>query len=203
MLSLLKIVLRRPFLKKKQYLYYLQSVGYEDMKKKYFILVLCFSLNMIFAQTDVFDIARKGTVEEAMKVLETNSESFNVKNSAGFSPLILACYLGNTEVAKFLIEKGSDINDKSNMGTALMAAVVKGNSGIVKLLLDKKANVNIADANGTTALIYAAMFKKNDIVGLLIKANADLDCKDSQGNSAVDYAILADDDELIEILKTK
>jgi len=173
------------------------------MRKKYFLLAFCFSLNICFAQKDVFDIARNGTVEEAKELLKVDSESFNVKNSDGFSPLILACYRGNNKVANFLIENGSDINDNSNMGTALMAAVVKGNSEIVKLLLDKKANVNIADANGSTALIYAAMFKKYDIVGLLIKANAHPDFKDNRGNSAVDYAILADDDKLIEILKTK
>lgn len=175
------------------------------MIKKYFLLAFCFSLNVIFSQEkpDVFDIARSGTIAQAMEMYKTNQESFNVVNQEGYSPLILACYRGNTEVAKFLIEKGVAINDSSNMGTALMAAVVKGNSEIVKLLLDKKANVNVTDANGTTALIYAAMFKNHDIAGQLIKANALPDFKDSRGNSAIDYAILANDDKLIEILKTK
>jgi ankyrin repeat protein len=175
------------------------------MKKVLLLLAFCFSFNMIFAQENlnVFDIARNGSVEEAMEVLKTNSEAFNVKNSEGFSPLILACYRGNTEVVELLIENGSDVNDSSSMGTALMAAAVKGNLEIVQMLLDKKASVNVADANGTTALIYAAMFKKHEVVALLIRAKANFDFKDNTGNSAIEYALLADDDKLIEILKTK
>ncbi|MBC7440175.1 MAG: ankyrin repeat domain-containing protein, partial [Flavobacterium sp.] len=53
------------------------------------------------------------------------------------------------------------------------------------------------------ALIYATMFKNIEIVTLLIKKNANPYLKDNRGNSALDYAILADNDKLIETLKTK
>jgi ankyrin repeat protein len=175
------------------------------MKKFYLLIASLFFLNINYSQEklDVFDIARKGTIVQAEEIFKTDPKIFNSVNKDGFSPLILACYRGNNEVAKFIIEVGSDINGTSSMGTPLMAAVVKGNSEIVKLLLEKKTDVNIADANGTTALIYATMFRNYDIAGLLIKANANPDFKDNRGNSATDYAILADNDRLIEILKTK
>ncbi len=115
----------------------------------------------------------------------------------------MACYRGNTEVAKFLINNGADLNYNNAMGTPLMAAVVKNNIEIVNLLLEKNVNVEQKDANGTTALIYAAMFKNHEIAKSLIKAKATYETKDNRGNSALDYAILADDDQLIEILKTK
>ncbi|MFV5698245.1 ankyrin repeat domain-containing protein [Flavobacterium sp. ZT3R17] len=175
------------------------------MVKFYILLISCFFVNTTYAQAklDVFDIGRKGTIDEAKELFKTNPEAFNTTNQDGFSPLILACYRSNNEVARFLIENGSNVNGTSNMGTALMAAVVKGNFEIAKLLLSKKADANIADTNGTTALIYATMFKNYDIVSLLIKAKANPDFKDNRGNSATDYAILANDDKLIEILKTK
>jgi len=171
----------------------------------HFVLLFFLSYSSCFAQEklDVFDIARKGTVEEVKEVLKTNPNAFKTVNMDGFSPLTLACYKGNNEVAKLLIENGCDINQKSSMGTPLMAAVVKGNVEIVSLLLKKNAEVNITDNNGTTALLYATMFKNREIVSLLIKANANPDLKDNRGNSALDYAILANDDKLIEILKTK
>lgn len=181
------------------------SVNCKFMK---IIFLLFFSLslsgfNYSQEKLNVFDVARKGSVVQAKDLFEANSEIFNSINEEGYSPLILACYRNNYEVAKFIIKVGGDINSKSDMGTPLMAAVVKRNFEIVKLLLEKKADVNISDINGTTALIYAVMFKSYDIVSLLVKANANPEFKDNRGNSAIDYAVLADDDKLIEILKTK
>lgn len=175
------------------------------MKFNLFFITTVFFLNFSFAQdkADIFDVARKGTLLEAKAYVRTNPKAFNVVNQEGYSPLILACYRNNIEVAEFIIENGGDINGNSNMGTPLMAAIVKGNNEIAKILIEKKADVNLTDANGTTALIYATMFKNIEIVTLLIKKNANPYLKDNRGNSALDYAILSDNDKLIETLKTK
>lgn len=175
------------------------------MKK--IVLLLIFTLNSasFFSQEklNVYDIGRKGTVEQAKETLKANPKAFNVVNDEGYSPLVLACYRANNEVAKLLIETGSDINGNSKMGTPLMASIVKGNNEIAKLLIERKADVHSSDANGTTAIIYATNFKNYEIVSLLIKAGADYNKKDNRGNSALDYAILLDDDKLIETLKNK
>lgn len=173
--------------------------------KKVLVLFFLIVAQLTFGQEslDVFDIGRKGTVEQAKEILKTNPKAFNVVNDSGFSPLVLATYRGNNEVAKLLITSGSDINGNTKMGTPLMAAIVKGNDEIAKLLIANRADVNAADPNGTTALLYAVQFKNYEITSLLIKADADYNRKDNRGNSALDYAILADDDKLIEILKNK
>lgn len=175
------------------------------MKPIITFILLFFLTNFSFAQEklDVFDVARKGTVDQAKDLMKSNPQVFDVTNQEGYSPLILACYRNNNEVAKFIIENGGDINGNSNMGTPLMAAIVKGNNEIAKLLIEKNADVNFSDTNGTTALIYATMFKNIEIVALLMKKNANPNTKDNRGNSALDYAILADNDKLIETLKTK
>ena len=173
--------------------------------KRIFIFFACLLFRLSFSQEklNIFDIGRKGTVAQAKEILKTNATAFNVVNDEGYSPLVLACYRGNNEVAKYLIKNGSDINGNSKMGTPLMACIVKGNTEIAKLLIEKKADVNSTDANGTTALIYATNFKNYEIVSLLIKADADYNKKDNRGNSALDYAILLNDDKLIETLKNK
>ena len=175
------------------------------MTKKFFsVFIILFGI-ATYSQNklDIFDISRKGTVEEARKILQSNPNAFDVLNADGYSPLILACYKSNNEVAKFLIENGSNINIKTAMGTPLMACVVKGNNEIAKILIQKKAAVNEIDANGTSAIIYCAMFKNYEIAALLMRAKANPEAKDSRNNSALDYAFLADDDKLIQILKTK
>lgn len=175
------------------------------MKRLLLSCVSILAFNFCYCQTtnDVFDIGRKGTVEQAKEKLKENPNSFNVVNEEGYSPLLLACYRGNNAVAKFLIESGSDINGKSKFGTPLMACIVKANNEIAKLLIQNKADLEFADGNGTTALIYATNFKNYEIVSALVKAKANVAFKDSKNSTALDYAILANDDKLIEILKTK
>lgn len=177
------------------------------MIKKYILLItLFFSLCSIAQSTDeknIFDIARTGSVSEATVLFNQNPKVVNEINAAGYSPLILACYRGNAEVATFLVNNGADINYSNEMGTPLLAAVVKNNVAIAKLLIEKNANIEAKDANGTTALIYAAMFKNHEISTLLIQSKANCETKDNRGNSALDYAILADDDQLIQILKSQ
>jgi ankyrin repeat protein len=173
--------------------------------KKVLVLFFLIFTHSTFGQEkpDVFDIARKGTVEQVKEILKTNPKAFNIVNENGFSPLVLATYRGNNGVAKLLITSGCDINGNTKMGTPLMAAVVKGNNEIAQLLIANKVDVNASDPNGTTALLYAVQFKNYEIISLLIKLGADYNKKDNRGNSAIDYAILADDDKLIELLKNK
>lgn len=168
-----------------------------------FLLLICIKFSYSQEKLNVFDVARKGTVEQAKEYLNVNPNAFNVVNDDGYSPLTLACYRGNNDVAKLLIENKSDINGISKMGTPLMASIFKGNNEISKILIEKKAHLDVADPNGTTALIYAINSRNYEIVSALVKANANLELIDNQNKSALDYAILLDDDKLIELLKNK
>jgi len=175
------------------------------MKKNYILFFIGLFVSVLHSQksADVFEVARTGTVDEVKVILKINPKAFDVLNKDGYSPLILASYKSNNNVAKLLIESGCNINTKTAMGTPLMACVVKGNNEIAKILIQKNASVNEVDANGTSAIIYCAMFKNYEIAALLMQAKANPDSKDNRNNSAIDYAILADDDKLIQILKTK
>lgn len=173
------------------------------MKTRFNLFICLIFSSLIFSQEklNVFDIGRKGTVDQVKEILKSNSTAFNVLNNDGFSPLVLACYRGNNEVAKFLIENGSDINGNSKMGTPLMAAIVKGNNEIAKLLIEKKANINSSDTNGTTALIYTVQFQNVEILKLLVKNNVDKSHKDNDGKTAFEHAVFAGNDTIINLLK--
>lgn len=172
------------------------------MKKISFIIILL-CVNLTFCQSSFFDVCRTGNVNDVIAYYSQNKDCVNKINEAGYTPLILACYHGNEEVAKFLIDKVEDINGTSDYGTPLMAAVVKGNTEIVKMLLDKKADTNIADSNGTTALHYAVMFKNYDIIKLLVQANADITLKDNRDKSALDYAMIYKDKKISNLLNNR
>ena len=170
------------------------------MKIKIFYLFF-FITNILTAQKSVFDIARSGTKEEIKVIHAKHSDTINSKNGSGFNPLVLACYRKNNEVASYLAEKVSNINENSQYGTALMAAVVKDNTEMVKVLLEQKANPNLQDQNGTTALHYAVMFQLEDIVKLLVDNDAKSNIEDNKGFTPKDYALKYNNEQINSILK--
>lgn len=169
--------------------------------KKVFFAILLLVANFSFSQLSVFDVARKGTLQEIESLYKANPDAINQVNESGNSPLILACYKGNEEVAKFLIKNVKEINYNTGMGTALMAAIVKGNESLTKHLLENKADVNLTDANGTTALMYAVQFQNVALVELLLQYKADKNLKNKEGKTAFEIAVFTGNQEIINKLK--
>jgi uncharacterized protein len=164
------------------------------------IFILCLPLFGIAQEKNIFDIARKGTIDEIKAFYQKNPDLINTVDTKKSSPLILACYRGNEAVALYLADKVKDLNYNPGIGTALMAGVMSGNIKIIEKLLSLKADPNQADAQGKTALIYASFFDKNDIVKLLIKAGVNKKMKDADGKTALDYANFNKNTELIILL---
>lgn len=165
--------------------------------------IICFLFVSIEinSQNGIYEIARHGCVEDLQPILKDSPEVINYKNASGFTPLILASYYGNVEVAALLAKHVKEINVNSDSGTALMAAVFKNDIVITKILLDLGADANIPDPNGTTALHYATRFSNKEIIKLLVAYGADLNLKDSKGFSVLDYALRDKDESILKLLK--
>ncbi|MET3035279.1 ankyrin repeat domain-containing protein [Chryseobacterium sp. NRRL B-14859] len=172
---------------------------------KNLILLLSISLtSLLYVQgqtKSIFDIARQGTVDEVKALMKQNPDIINQPNENGFTPLILACYRGNTEVAKFLIDHVKDVNYQSKEGTALAALSVKYNKELIESLLKKNADPNIGDATGYTPLFWAVKFGNKELVELLLRYKADKSKKDSMGMTAFEYALSTNNKEIINLLK--
>lgn len=174
------------------------------MKKIILLLSILLSFSFLSAQEkakSVFDVARSGTLAELKDLMKQNPDVINQTNDHGFSPLILACYKGNNEVAKFLMDNVKDINYKSQEGTALAGLSVKYNKDLVEHLLSKNANPNIADATGSTPLFWAVKFGNKELIELLLKHKADKSIKDSQGMTPFEYALQTNNKDIINLLK--
>jgi ankyrin repeat protein len=61
----------------------------------------------------------------------------------------------------------------------------------------------VTDKNGTTALHYAANLRLYKIAELLMTYHANVELTDIRKKTAFDYAVIANDDKLIQILKSK
>lgn len=94
-------------------------------------------------------------------------------NQTGWNPLIYAAWQGKTDVVKYLLEKGAEIDALSLNGiSALMMAARGGHFDTVKLLLWEVADPNIRSESGATALVWALKAGNTDIADLLKQAGA-------------------------------
>jgi len=89
------------------------------------------------------------------------------------------------EVAKRLVEYGTDISAKDNSGwTVLHSAARRGHGDMLKLLLGAGADVESKDGiAGQTPLSWAACYGHLEIVKVLVEAGADVESKDRCGRT--------------------
>lgn len=109
----------------------------------------------------------------------------------GATPLILASYLGYTDIVNALIEKGVDVKAKDDVDgcMAIHLAAANGKNDVINILLDVDAsNINDVDNRGNTPLHWASMKDRADTVSLLIENGADIEAKDVDNWTALHYA---------------
>lgn len=172
------------------------------MNNKSIIVVMTLLLSFFVQSQErtIFDIARNGTLEEITVLYNSKPEIINTVNDRNSSPLLLACYKGNREVALFLLDRVTNINSNSGMGSPLMAAVMSGDLVIVQKLIQKKADLNQVDTQGKTALLYATFLNKTEIAKALILAGANKNSIGNDGKTALDFAVFNKNTELIILL---
>jgi hypothetical protein len=125
------------------------------------------------------DILHKETYEckiELARYLDGDG-NINIRNINGIPLLnfIIQYYIGNSSIlVNFLINRGADVNIKSDDGlTPLMVAVDNNDIDSVKLLLKANAELEHQDEFGYTALAYAVGNLNYDICKLLLENKAD------------------------------
>lgn len=155
--------------------------------------------SLMFAQKNIFDAARFGSVNDIEVLMNINPDTINKVNDMGYLPVTLACYSGDKNVAIYLAKKTKNINHNEGNGTALMAAVIKNRPAIAKTLLEMGANPNLADKNGLTPLHLATMAESEELVSMLINYNADKYKMNNKGKSALDYALISKNEQIISI----
>ncbi|ANP81770.1 hypothetical protein BAQ53_13190 [Bacillus sp. B25(2016b)] len=120
------------------------------------------------------------------------------------TPLHLAAYFGQKEIASFLLESGADIHSRAkneNENTPLQAAIANKQSELVAFLIEKGSNVNIMQSGGWTGLHEAALLGNEEIIMLLLKNGANKMIKKNDGKTAYDIALEKGYDHLLHHLK--
>ncbi|MFZ1753906.1 MAG: ankyrin repeat domain-containing protein [Caldilineaceae bacterium] len=122
------------------------------------------------AELDIFSAAAIGYLPEVEEYYAWNPATIDWFAKDGFTPLQLACYFGQEEVALWLIAKGADIHAVSKNGSALQAihaGVAGRNATIVRALLEAGADKQAEQAGGFTPLMAAEQNGDKAISALL------------------------------------
>ena len=109
----------------------------------------------------------------------------------GAAPLILASYIGASDIVTVLLDNNADIKAKDDVdgSMAIHMASANGNNEVVKVLLSKDpTTINDVDNRGNTPLHWAAMKDKPETVKLLMENGADIESKDADGWTPLHYA---------------
>lgn len=111
-------------------------------------------------------------LEAVKQIIEKDKSQVNYVrqiNESFFIPVLMQAVMNNeTEIAKYLIENGADVNKVDGFKmSSLMLAANNQNVELVKLLLKKGADKNATDANGMTALKAAEEVENKEIIEIL------------------------------------
>ncbi|RCH54100.1 hypothetical protein DJ568_14560 [Mucilaginibacter hurinus] len=153
---------------------------------------------------NLFEAAATGRLDVLTQLLSRHPEAVDYHAEDGFTPLGLAAYFGQYEIARYLVEKGADINLPSNNGFnvfPLHSAAAGNFTDIAVLLIENGAQVNIKQQAGVTPLHSAAQNGNVDLLILLLEHGAEVDIRMEGGKLPADLAREKGYADIAEILE--
>ena len=105
----------------------------------------------------------------------------------GWTILHGACGGGHVDLARDLVDRQADVNQRSTHGfDALMSASINGHIPVMEFLLSRGADMTTRNIIGVTALGLAALCDKLPACKFLISRGSDIMAKNNDGKTALD-----------------
>jgi ankyrin repeat protein len=161
------------------------------------LIFLIFTASHASAQS-IFDIARSGSAQQMQKLLKKHPEQLNLSSEHGATPLLLATYRGNHEVAAVLLEAGADPNQCFKEGAPIYGVIFQADAEMLDLLLKKGVDINqVCQLEELGYPIHLAInLLRIDQIKQLLEVGVRLDVRDAQGRTIQDLLRLHQNPEL-------
>jgi uncharacterized protein len=134
---------------------------------------------------DIFEAAALGNLER-IKDCARDAAAVNSRSKDGFTSLHFACFFGQSEAARLLVEKGALVDAVASNPMQLMplhSAASARNLEAARLLLEHGAPVNARQQWGWAPMHAAAQNGDRAMVELLLKHGADPKLANDEGKT--------------------
>ena len=137
------------------------------------------------------------------EILAKKPDALDELSERGITPLILACYRGNNEVAKYLMDNGANVSFCAAEGSAIYGMIFKDNTEMLKYMLLKGNSPNdTCQFNQFGSPLHMAMsLKRYDIVDILLTCGANQSLPNQEGSTIQQLLTRYADEKLNAIFK--
>jgi uncharacterized protein len=147
------------------------------------------------ASLDIFEAASLGRLDRLQECVrqkddkkdeKKNKNEINARSQDGFTALHFACYFGQPEAARLLIESGAAVDVVASNPTQVMplhSAASARNVEAARLLLEHGAPVNARQQAGWVPIHAAALNGDRALVDLLLAHHADTRLANDDGKT--------------------
>uniref|UniRef100_A0A914YD02 Ankyrin repeat and MYND domain-containing protein 2 n=1 Tax=Panagrolaimus superbus TaxID=310955 RepID=A0A914YD02_9BILA len=117
----------------------------------------------------LFDFIEQRKVNDAKELIKNGDIRINCIDKTGMNPLDQACFRGEEELVRFLIENGANVDNRAHEQgyTCLMFAALAGNPPICQMLLDAGARPHAVNTINRTASELAAFVGQHECVSVI------------------------------------
>lgn len=148
--------------------------------------------------------AYKGDREEINHLLEAGVDINKPDHVNRRTALFYAITAKNTDIIKFLLSRGADINFVDQYGTnPLILSLNDVSLEIPKLLIENGADINCRNFRKMTPLCHAAYLGNIDLVKLLLNYGAKIDYVHSDGYTPLIAAVESNKIEMVQFFLNK
>jgi ankyrin repeat protein len=155
-------------------------------------------------EISLFEASAVGKFDVVAHLLYSHPDAVDMYADDGFTPLGLACFFGQFEIARYLVLKGADVNLPSNNGFhvfPLHSAAAGNYTDIARMLIENGAQVNVKQQAGATPLHSAAQNGNLELLILLLENGAETNTRMEGGKLPTDLARDKGFEEIAEILE--
>ena len=149
-------------------------------------------------------IAVSNNIPSIVKLLLSFGADSTLKTNEGFSPILLASYLGHEEIVRIILKKTGSMNQQDlSQRNCLHLACQSGHLSVVQLLLKSGARISRTDVFGRTALIMASFGGYLDVINVLLDAGDVIDHQDNEGMCSLHWAVRKGHLDAVKLLLEK